>query len=467
MAESGRGHCGSPAAGSVSEMMAEVVDVAIVGAGLAGLSAAEALVDQGRSVRVLEADDRVGGRTLNHHLGEGKVVELGGQWIGPTQRHLHALATRLHVEVYPTYDQGKHVAVLDGSRRAYRQIPRLPPIGLAESGLTLARLERLARRVVVEEPWSGGGALDDLTMASWIRRHVRTRTARTMMELLVENVFTCEPADISVLHLLTCVRAAGGFRPLLGIRGGAGDSRFVGGSQLLSQRLAERLGPEAVLVSNPVRTVTQTADRVVIGADGGQVTAGYAIVTAPPAVAGRIIYEPPLPRQREQLTQRAPMGSVIKCLAVYDEPFWRAEGYNGQAVADQTVVHATFDNSPPDGRPGILVAFVAGANARRLGRVDRAERRRAVLDSLVTFFGAKAASPQDYVEMDWSTQEWIGGCYGAHLAPGVWTAYGPALRAPVGRLHWAGTETATSWIGYMEGAVQSGQRAAAEVLGRL
>jgi monoamine oxidase len=304
-------------------------------------------------------------------------------------------------------------------------------------------------------------------MATWMGRHVRTRTARTMMELLVENVFACEPTDLSVLHLLACVRSARGFRPLLGIRGGAADSRFVGGSQLLSQRLAERLGPERVLLRRPVRAVTQTADRVLVETDGGHLTANYAIVTAPPAVAGRIVYEPSLPTERDHLTQRAPMGSVIKCLAIYDEPFWRSDGYNGQAVADQTAVHATFDNSPPGGRPGVLVAFLAGANARRLGRVDSCERRRAVIESLGAFFGPRAARPLDYVEMDWSTQEWIGGCYGAHFAPGVWTAYGSALRAPVGRLHWAGTETATSWIGYMEGAVQSGLRAAAEVADRL
>jgi monoamine oxidase len=372
------------------------------------------------------------------------------------------------IGTYTTYDAGKHVAVFGGIRSTYGRLPRLPLPGLVESGSSLARLEGLARRIDLDQPWATGDGLDEMTVASWMARHVHTGTAKTMMDLLVENVFACSAADLSVLHMLATVRSAGGFRPLLGIRGAAADSRFVGGSQLLSQRLAASLGPEVVSLSNPVRRISQIGDRVTLDADRGTVTARYAVVSIPPALAGRIIYQPPMPADRDQLTQRAPMGSVIKCLAVYDEPFWRAEGCNGQAVADhQVAVHATFDNSPPDGCPGILVAFLAGANARRLARVDPGDRRRAVLDALATFFGVRAAKPRDYIEMDWSTQEWIRGCYGAHFAPGVWSAYGPALRAPVGRLHWAGTETATDWIGYMEGAVQSGQRAAEEVIRRL
>lgn len=219
------------------------------------------------------AESVVGGRTLNHHLGDGKVVELGGQWIGPTQRHLHELAAWMEFDIYPTFDAGKHIAVFDGVRSAYRQVPRLPLPVLVESGLTLARLELLARRIEVDEPWSSADDMDEVTVASWIRRHVHTRTARTMMELLVENVFTCSPADLAVLHMLATVRSAGGFRPLLGIRGGAADSRSVGGSQLLSQRLATHLGPEAVSLNTPVRRISQTADRVRLSADGGTVIA--------------------------------------------------------------------------------------------------------------------------------------------------------------------------------------------------
>lgn len=275
-------------------MKTDSVDVAIVGAGLAGLAAADALTEAGQSVIVLEADGRVGGRTLNHDLGAGKVVEAGGQWVGPTQRHLIDLARRLGVNTYPTYTAGKSVAMFNGGRSVYRHVPRLSPLGLVESGLTLARLDRLARRIDVECPWSDRSGLDELTMASWMRAHVHTRVARTMLELLIENVFACVPADVSVLHVLTCVQSARGLSPMIRTRGGAEDARFVGGSQLLSLRLAERLGPETVLLHSPVRTIAQSTDRVRVTADGIEIVSRHVIVTVPPALASRIAYDPPL-----------------------------------------------------------------------------------------------------------------------------------------------------------------------------
>jgi monoamine oxidase len=184
-------------------------------------------------------------------------------------------------------------------------------------------------------------------------------------------------------------------------------------------------------------------------------------------LAGRIDYYPLLPPWRNQLTQRTPMGSVIKCNAIYDEPFWRAEGLSGQATGDGEGARVVFDNSPPDATPGILLGFLEGDEARRLGRADPADRRQAVLDSFVRYFGPKAARPLDFVELDWQAEPWTGGCYGTLFGPNVWTRYGPALREPVGPIHWAGTETASVWSGYMDGAVSSGQRAATEVLAAL
>jgi monoamine oxidase len=447
--------------------MIEDCDVVVVGAGLAGLSAAKDLVDAGRRVIVLEARERVGGRTLNHDLGNGKVVEVGGQWVGPSQQRILALAREMGVPTHPTYDEGARILHIGGRRIVYRgMVPRVNPFGLLDVGRAMARLERLSRRISVDEPWRSRGAarLDSETLASWARRNVFTRMGRLTVELFCQNVLACEPSEVSLLHFVFYVRSAGGFRFLTDVVGGAQQDRFVGGSQVVSDRLAEHLGPDGVRLSTPVRRIEHDRHKVVVNADGLEVTARRAVVAVPPALAGRIVYEPSLPGPRDQLTQAAPMGSVMKCLAVYDEPFWRHDGLSGQAAGDGRAVRATFDNCPPDASPGILLGFLEGAEARRLARVGQAERRREVLDSFVRYFGPKAANPADYIEHDWTGEIWTRGCYGAHFAPGVWTHFGAALRQPVGRLHWAGTETATVWSGYMDGAVQSGQRAAGEIL---
>jgi monoamine oxidase len=192
-----------------------------------------------------------------------------------------------------------------------------------------------------------------------------------------------------------------------------------------------------------------------------------AIVAIPPALASRIRYEPLLPGFRDQLTQRMPLGTVAKCMAIYDEPFWRADGLTGQATSDTGPVKLTFDNSPPDGSPGVLLGFLEGQRARDMGRVSPEERRAAVIDCFRRLFGERAAKPERYVERLWADEEFSRGCYGSLMPTGAWTNYGEALRAPLGPLHWAGAETAEVWSGYMDGAVRSGEAAAQEVLAAL
>jgi len=449
--------------------MAEAADVLVVGAGFAGLTAARDLVGAGRSVLLLEARDRVGGRVVNEELGDGKIVEMGGQWAGPTQDRILALAKELNVAVFPTYDAGERVLHFNGKRGTYTgAIPRINPLVLADIGQAQARLEALARKVPTNAPWMapGAGKLDSQTLETWARHHAVTRSARKLLALAAEAVFAAEPGDLSMLHVLFYSHSGGSFQRLIDTTGGAQQDRFVGGSALIAERLADALGG-VVRLEAPVTRIEVSGDKVTATTPVGQFEGRQIIVTAPPLLAGRIEYEPTLPSWREQLTQRTPMGSVIKTQVVYDEPFWRREGLCGQATGDGPGSRIVFDNSPPEGSPGVLLAFLEGDQARHFGREPLEVRRQAVIDSLVAYFGPRAAKAELYVERDWQQEKWSGGCYGTLFGPNVWTRYGHALRAPVGPIHWAGTETATAWSGYMDGAVRSGSEAARAVLAHL
>ncbi len=440
-------------------------DAIVVGAGLAGLTAAADLAGRGRTVIVLEARDRVGGRVVNRTTSDGSVVEMGGQWVGPTQDRVLDLARRLGLELFPTYNEGENVVLYHGRARRYTgAIPKLPPPVLADVGQAQLRLDRMARRVPLEHPWTAPQAdrWDAQTVETWMRRNMRTRGGRAMLRLGVRAVFAAEARDLSLLHFLFYSHSGGLLDRLFNVKDGAQESRVTGGSQLLALGLAGTLG-NAVRLDTPVQRIVQDGDGVTVESAAGPLRARRAVVTAPPLLAGRITYEPALPAGREQLTQRMPMGSVIKCMAVYDEPFWRAEGLTGQATDELGPAQLTFDNSPPSGRPGVLLAFVEGAHARQLSGCRPDERRQAVVRGLARCFGPRAAAPDEFHELDWSTERWSGGCYGALLAPGVLSDFGPSLREPCGRIHWAGTESASVWAGYMDGAVRSGERVAAEV----
>ncbi|MHB8691874.1 MAG: flavin monoamine oxidase family protein [Solirubrobacteraceae bacterium] len=457
-------------------------DVVVVGAGLSGLSAARQLAGAGKAVIVLEARDRVGGRTLNHDLGPaypGKVIEVGGQWIGPTQDHLAALAKELGIATYDTYNSGNYLFYENARLTPY--VPTgpfgaIPPDYEAAIELekALLQLDSMAKTIPLDAPWTAPNAFawDGQTAETWKLANTFSLGARNLLDLGVEAVWAAEPRDISLLWALFYIHSAGNettpgtFERLINTAGGAQQSRFVGGSQLISIKAAQALG-KRVMLSQPVRRIAQTPRGVIVTTDRAVVKAKSVIVTGPPSLTGQIYYEPDMPFTRAQLLQRFPQGSAIKVEVVYPTPFWRGHGLAGQVTSDTGPIRLTFDNTPPDGSPGVLLGFVEGHAARVFGTLLAAERRAQAIACFVRYFGSQAANPIGYIEMNWSLEPWTRGCYGGYTPPGVLTDYGSAIRAPVGRIHWAGAETSDYWNGYMDGAVRSGQRAATEALADL
>jgi monoamine oxidase len=455
------------------------VDVAVVGGGLAGLTTAYRVMRGGHSVVLLEANNRVGGRVNNHDIGGGEISEAGGTFLGPTQDRIKAMADTMGVGTFPTYNTGENVYINQGQRSTFSDTSPtgsapLDPLILPDLATVVSNLDEMSKAVPVDAPWTAEKAAewDGQTLDTWIRANSSGQERfMKLVRVATRPIFGCEPTEISLLFTLFYIAASGNeqnpgtFERNFNTRDGAQEQRFVGGSGLITTRLARALG-RRVILSTPVRQIRNGSQGVSVISDRINIKAKHVVVAVPPVLAGRIDYAPDLPVQRESLHQRIPQGTLGKVAAVYERPFWRDQGLTGQALHADGLVNAWFDDSPPDGSPGVLFGFVGGDAHRTFFPMPPDQRRAQALGVLTDCFGSEAANPVDYFETNWPAERWSRGGPVGIAGPGVYTAVGPALRKPVGRIHWAGTETATEWCGYMEGAVAAGERAAREVLAR-
>lgn len=465
------GLAAGPAAARVTSGAAArkpLVDAVIVGAGFAGLTAARKLRADGHRIVVLEADTRVGGRTKMGRI-NGEVIDLGGQWVGPSQTHLLALAKEYGVATYQQYASGKNIADIAGQRADYEgETPSLEPAAMAEFIAVIGKIETLAAKIHATRPWTFADAaeLDAQTIETWILANAKTLAVRSAMRVLARALLSAEPSQVSMLAYAAYAATAGGFTALISTRGGAQDSTFEGGVWQLAAKMAAELGPSVVLGA-PVSSIRQGEAGVIVETPKGQWRGRYAIVTAPPPLAARIQYDPPMPAARDGLTQRMPLGCVIKVHIAYARPFWRERGLTGLVLSDRTEFGPWFDHSPRKGFAGGLVGFFDGGPAQRWADRSPQERRAKVLQDIALYLGEAALTPTDYVEEVWTRAPTHRGGYVCAPPPGVITAFGTALREPIGRIHWAGTETADAWVGYIDGAIRSGERVAKEVAARL
>lgn len=440
-------------------------EVVVVGGGVAGLVAARRLHERGRDVIVVEARERVGGRTLTRDCA-GVPIDLGGHWVGPTQTRILRLLAELRLVTHPQFNTGRKILDVGGRHSTYaKSIPSTSVFTLIEFQLAIFALDRLTRSIDPADPAAHPRAaeLDATTVEHWKRRRLRTTAGRAIFDAAIASIFGTHPSEMSMLFFATYCAAGGGLLKLAAVDGAAQQDGIVGGAQGVSLRLADALG-ERVRLAQPVVAIEQGSEGVVVHCAGSMVIhARRAVVAVPPPLLGSIDCRPLLSPERIALTQRMPMGSALKIFARYPSPFWRDDGLSGEVVSDG-MIQTAFDASAHDGTgPGLLVCLVFGRAARQWRARTRAQRFAAARLHLARLYGPRAGDPEELIEHCWSDERYSGGGPVAVLGAGSALEWSKTLRKPEGLLHWAGTETAVRWTGYLDGAVESGNRAASEV----
>lgn len=448
------------------------VDVVVIGAGIGGLTAAWRLTQAGLSTVVLEASEQVGGRLLNHASLAGPV-EVGGEWLGPTQDHVLSLTKELDLSLVETYRRGRHFFEANGRKFKYRG--DFPVLGInllhgLDACQLYARLKLMAMRVSVEAPWKSKNAAqwDRQSVGAWLERNSLTRGGRDLFSLVFRTLACIEPEEMSVLSLLTHIHSIGGATRVTSVSHGGQKWRVEGGSQRIALSLAERLG-DKVRLGSPVRSVAAGDGFMRVATDHSEHTCKRVVVAVPLPMTDQIDFTPPLPEVVMSMVRDAAMGAVTKCNLVYPTAFWREQGLSGRIYsADDGLVQAVFDNTPTGSDKGVLVSLVTGGLQRDFAKKTPEERRASLEHSIARFLGPQALHSVEYLEQDWTQERWIGGGYTPFLPPQGLLKYGPALRrASIHGVEFVGSDYAVRHAGFMDGAVDSAEAAARKIAAEL
>ncbi|MBW4781551.1 FAD-dependent oxidoreductase [Rhodococcus fascians] len=445
-------------------------DVAIVGAGPSALAAATELRKAGLSVAVLEARDRVGGRTWTNTI-DGASLEIGGQWVSPDQESLIALIGELGLDTFDRYREGESVYISAAGERTRYSGDSFPVDETTEKEMDrlVALLDDLAAQVGPEEPWAHPMAreLDTISFEQWLIRESDDAEARGNIGMFIAGGMLTKPAHaFSALQAVLMAASAGSFSHLMD-ENFILDKRVVGGMQQVSIRMAAALRDDVILDA-PVRTVRWNSDGATVFADGGiEVHAKRVVLAVPPNLYSRISYDPPLPRRQHQMHQHQSLGLVIKVHAVYDTPFWREDGLSGTGFGASEIVQEVYDNTNHQDSRGTLVGFVSDAKADAMFELDEQERRAKILESIAHYLGPKATEPVVYYESDWGSEEWTRGAYAASFDLGGLHRYGKDSRTPVGPIHFSCSDIAAEGYQHVDGAVRMGHRTAADIVSRI
>lgn len=442
------------------------IDTIIIGAGFAGIAAAKKLHEAGKSFVILEARDRIGGRTLTQSLDCGATIDLGAQWIGPDQHLVWEWVKSTNTPTYECYDSGNNILSLNQKISQYKgTIPKIDLISLIGLGLAINKFNKLSSQISLDAPWTHPKAKkwDGMTVANWLDKQMLTSKAKTIFAIGVETVFAAEPDEISFLGALFYAHSGKNLDSLLAVTGGAQQTLLVNGAQQLLKDVAQSF-ESSILLNHPVSKIELNANSITVRTKSGEFSARHCIVTLPPALMNTISFEPMLPQMKAQLYQRMPMGAAMKCFCIYKNPFWRTKGFSGQIVTDDHPVRVTFDCSKSDDSHGILLCFVEGQAARDFIDLPPAERQQQILEGLAKYLGSEALLPIEYIDKCWTEEEFSRGCYAGLMPPGVLSKFKDTIRQPFQNIRFAGTETATQWNGYLDGAIQSGYREADAIL---